>query len=283
MIIESIGNTGDDAVPVAILVGDYNVGKSHLLNALLGDNVLFVSREESRIPPILITRAHMPEPQYAAWKIEHSEVETKSYPQFLGIRQIGDLPCPYDALAVLLPDTPFSRLWFVDTPGGSTETHETALWPAAPPQTHSLFVLAVNIEYWPARHTMQLIAEHQERFAGHFIVVANMADQLNPDEIRRVRDKATRRMEMAGILHTPPFFAVSARLETGRRNPGDEYRKRIKRDVRELCDAGFDALRVALYEFEARNSGRAAATSFETMFRSEVAGILMSQIKEAVC
>ncbi len=284
MNVESKNCYGDAPSPVAIIAGDYNVGKSLLLNALLRGNLLFTGREESRIPPILIARAPVDEVRYAAWSMDEAEAAPKSHAQFLGLRGLDERPCAYDALAVLAPNTPFSRLVVVDTPGGSTEARESALWPDAALGAHAMVVLVTDIEYWPARHTMRLIAEHQERFANRFVVAANMADQLNPDEIRRIRDKAARRMEAAGVCPAPDFFAVSARLELGRRNPEDEYRRRIKREVRDLCDAGFDALRVALYEFEAKCPGHLAVETYEALFQSAVATALMhGQLEETSC
>ncbi len=277
---ESKNCNSEAPLPVAIIAGDYNVGKSLLLNALLRDNLLFTGREESRIPPILIAPALVEETRYAAWNINAAEAAPKSHAQFLGLRGLDGTPCDYDALAALAPNMPFSRLVLVDTPGGSTEARESALWPDDARNAHAMIALVTDIEYWPARHTMRLIAEHQERYASHFIVVANMADHLNPEEIRRIRDKAARRMQTAGISPAPEFFAVSARLEMGRRNPEDEYRRRIQREVRDLCDAGFDALRVALYEFEAKCPGNLAMNTFEALFQSAVATALMHALLE---
>lgn len=48
----------------------------------------------------------------------------------------------------------------------------------------------------------------------------------------------------------------------------------MKREVRDRCDAGFDALRVALYEFEARHAVCAAEIDFHTLFASPLAASL---------
>ena len=112
---------------------------------------------------------------------------------------------------------------------------------------------------------------HQEIFGDRLYVVANKADHLNASDVERIQDKAVQRLEDYGITPAPRFFTVSARLEAARRAPRDEYRQRTKRRVRELCDAGFDALRVALYEFEAAHCAPEGAATFEDWVRSPLA------------
>jgi hypothetical protein len=119
-----------------------------------------------------------------------------------------------------------------------------------------LVLVVTDIEYWAAKHTMDFIAFHQEQFGDSIMVVANKADHLNAQEIERIHQKASQRMEEYGINPAPRFFTISARLEQFRLEPKNEYRCRTKARVRELCDSGFDALRVALYEFEAARGRR---------------------------
>ena len=242
------------APPAAVFVGDFNTGKTLLINALLRQNLLFISREESLTPPVFVARSDDAEMMYGARPGAGMTPVQQSHEQFLSSRQMNGLPCESDALAVLAPDMPFRHFILVDTPGASTEENKPAIPPVAPALNNAIFVLTTTLEYWPARHTISLIKEYQVRFPGRFLVVANMADQVNANELRRVRDRARQRMERNGIHPAPPFFALSARLELARNAGDDEYRRRIKHEVRELCDAGFDAFRVALYEFEARVS-----------------------------
>ena len=266
------------SVPAAVFVGDFNTGKSFLINALVRQNVLFISREESLAPPVFLARGAGADPVYAAFPAGAGP-GVKSHEQFLGTRKIGGQPCDSRGLAALTPDFPFRHFVLVDTPGASSEENRTAIFAAVPATQNALFVVTTTLEYWPARHTLSLIKEYQVRFPGRFVVVANMADQMNADEIRRVRDKARHRMESHGIAPAPPFFPVSARLEAARRHPDDEYRRRVKPEVRELCDAGFDAFRVALYEFEARTSGEGAVHDLETLLNSPLAAEVMTNQK----
>jgi hypothetical protein len=118
---------------------------------------------------------------------------------------------------------------------------------------------------------MDFIAYHRQVFGENLVVVANMADHLNANEIRRISDRAPHRMELYGISPAPRFYALSARLELARGVRMNEYRNRTKRDVRDLCDAGFDALRVALYEFEAAHSGATVCPSFDSLLSAPLA------------
>ncbi len=261
----------------AVFVGDFNVGKSLLINALLRANLLYTGREESRTLPTFVVRGDGDRILHAAFTPKEPEPILKTHEQFLSLRWDGRGERDYDAAAALAPEMPFRKLMLVDLPGGSSELRACAALPSMRALPNVLFVVATSVEYWPARHTMELIAAHHELFAGRFVVAANMADLLNPDEIRRIRDKAARRMEAFGITPAPPFFTLSARLECARRIPNDEYRRRIKPEVRDLCDAGFDALRVALYEFEALCDETPAAQNAAHVFNHPAARALMAE------
>ncbi|NLN93397.1 MAG: hypothetical protein GX130_08840 [Candidatus Hydrogenedens sp.] len=235
----------------ALFIGDFNVGKSSVLNALIRRNLLFTSREESRTPPVFLARTGDDVITYSGYNPAEKDFVNQSHSQFLSMRRHGRTECPFTAMSALIPRFPFTGLMLVDTPGTSTEIQEQCLLPRDAALERSLVVLVTTVEYWAARHTLALITEYTERFAGRFVVVANMADQLNHKEILRIRDKASKRIESLSQSAAPPFYIVSAKLEHGRPDPEDEYRRRVKSEVRDLCDAGFDALRVALYEFEA--------------------------------
>lgn len=235
----------------ALFIGDFNVGKSSVLNALMRRNLLFTSREESRTPPVFMVRTGDAKITYAGYNPDEKDFVEQSHAQFLSMRRHGRTECPFTALSAQIPHFPFTGMMLVDTPGTSTEIQQQCLLPKDAALEKSLVVLVTTVEYWAARHTLALITEYTERFAGRFLVVANMADQLNHGELLRIRDKAAKRIESLSQAAAPPFYIVSAKLEHARRDPDDEYRRRVKSEVRDLCDAGFDALRVALYEFEA--------------------------------
>lgn len=248
----------------ALFIGDFNVGKSSVLNAVMRRNLLFTSREESRTPPVFLTGTADETINYSGYNATEQDFVEQSHAQFLSIRRHGRTKCPFSALAAQVPHFPFTRLLLVDTPGTSTEIQEQSPLPQGATLEKSLVVLVTTVEYWALRHTLALITDYTERFAGRFVVVANMADQLNYKEILRVRDKASKRIEDLSQTAAPPFYIVSAKLERARRNPEDEYRQRVKRDVRDICDAGFDALRVALYEFEAASQRPTPTCSLST-------------------
>ena len=239
--------------PYALFMGDFNVGKSSLINALLRRETLVVSRRETRAVATYVSRGTSDEPFYGGWKESSSTIETLGHEEYLGIRLDAN-PKGYGALSARLPDLPFSRLALVDTVGMSSEIKASVRINALDDVSQALMVVVTDIEYWSAKHTMQFIQHHRALLGDSLIVVANKADHLNASEIQRLCDKAAQRLEGFGIKPAPRFFAVSARLEAARGQQGNEYRQRTKRDVRDRCDAGMDALRVALYEFEARHA-----------------------------
>ena len=268
--------------PTALFMGDFNVGKSALINALLRRDCLSVSREESHALPTFVTATSNAEPGYAALPAEEGQPETKSYQDFVGIRRDRNNDAGYVALAAVLPKMPFNRLVLVDTAGLSSDMLESVEVPQLNGEGEAMFVIVTDIEYWAAKHTMDFIAYHAEHFRGNLLVVANKADHLNADEIRRICDKAPKRMERYGITPAPPFFAVSARLENSRGLHPDEYRKRTKRAVCELCDADFDALRVALYEFETAHAPGHMERSFHELLTSKLAASFIACQKGAL-
>lgn len=257
--------------PGALFLGDFGVGKSAVINALLRREALNTSREESMALPTFVVRGGAPEAAFAALGADGLTVSEKDHDEFLVIRQDRNNEPGYLALAAHFPATPFRSLVLIDTAGTSSETARTVDVGRVERTSDLMMVITADIEYWNARHTMDFIAGQQERFGGHMVVVANKADHLNAHEIRRIREKAPARMRAFGIANPPPFFAVSARLESARHETQNEYRHRTRHEVRELCDAGFDALRVALYEFEAAHGAPAGAPGFEDLFAAPLA------------
>ena len=270
---ESTGAEADTAhLPMAFFMGDFNVGKSALINALLRREALWATREESRALPTFVARSAQREARYAALARANQAVEVKGHEEFLDIRrEPGQEDLPYRALAAALPASPFTRLVMVDTPGISSDACESVRVTQLAGQEQALVAVVADIEYWSAKHTMDFIAFHHDVFGDSLIVVANKADHLNADEIRRICAHAPARLEEYGISPAPSFFAVSARLESARGLLHNEYRRRVKPEVRELCDAGFDALRVALYEFESRFTDESACRSFRQLLEAPLA------------
>jgi GTP-binding protein EngB required for normal cell division len=250
------GSNQADGHPCAFVVGDFNVGKSALLNALLRREILHTSREEGRALPTFIGRSWESCDRFAALSRDGNQVSAKTHDEFLKIRQEAGLVTPHCALAAGCAASPFNDLVLVDTSGMSSDACESVEIANLSNGEAALLMVVVDIEYWAAKHTMDFVAFHQEEFGDRLCIVANKADHLNASDIERIKDKAATRLEDYGINPTPRFFTLSARLETARRDHRDEYRQRTKRRVRELCDADFDALRVALYEFEAGQARR---------------------------
>lgn len=257
--------------PFALFVGDFNSGKSSIVNALLRRDALPESREESRALPAFITRSERKEAAFAAWLPEQGVLHPKTHEEFRAIRRDRDNAEGYAALTARFPNTPFQELVLTDSAGFGGESLEAFDMTALAQHERALAVVVTDIEYWSAKHTMDFIAEHHALFAGAMLVAANKADHLNASEIRRLRDKAAERMERYGIRPAPAFIPLSARLERGRHDPFNEYRQRTKREVREQCDAGFDALRVALYEFETSRQQSGPALAFDHLLRTPIA------------
>ena len=257
--------------PCALFLGDFNAGKSTLINALLRRDALNTSREESRALPTFILRTDAPEAAFAALGPDGMSVTDKDHDEFMVIRQDRNNEPGYVALAGQFPAIPFRHLMLLDTAGLSSEMARTVDATRVTDATGMLLVVVTDIEYWNARHTMELIATHQPRFGDRLLVVANKADHLNAGEVRRIGEKSAARMKAFGIAPPPRFFTVSARLECARHAPQNEYRHRTRPEVRDLCDAGFDALRVALYEFEAQHAVAGTVPSFGELFGAPVA------------
>lgn len=254
--------------PFAFFVGDFNTGKSTLINALLREAVLRTDRQESKALPTLVWRGGSSAPSFGALAQDNT-FHRKSISQFHGLRQDESNAHGYSAAAVQAPACPFARLVLVDTAGTSSDSG-LARAPEFEAPRNALMVVVTDIEYWSSKHNLDLIANYQESFGGSLIVVANKADHLNMPEIDRVHRNAAHRMEEYGIHPAPRFFTLSARLEALRTDREDEYRKRTKPAVRAHCDASFDALRVALFEFEAACTPEAAREE-EAMLTSPLA------------
>lgn len=261
----------NNSTPYALFMGDFNVGKSSLINALLRKEALVVSRRETRAVTTYVSRGTSDEPFYGGWPGTAGGIETLGHEEYLGTR-LDQNPRSFTALSARLPDLPFSRLALVDTIGTSSEVKASVRLSALDDVKQALMIVVTDIEYWSAKHTMDFLLHHRGLMGEDLIVVANKADHLNASEIQRLCDKAAQRMENFGIRPAPRFLAVSARLEAARHQPHNEYRHRTKRDVRERCDAGMDALRVALYEFEARHAPGAQADAL---------GVLQSPLSQS--
>ena len=264
------GGTAQYQAPCVLFTGDFNVGKSSLINALLRRDALFVSREESRALPTFLARGERTEACFAALCGDNGRVDDKGHDEFWDIRQDRNNEANYIALAAQFPAIPFSQLVLMDTAGASSDSCTTVDVSDLACPEKAMLVVVTDIEYWASRHTMDFIAGHLDTFADALIVVANKADHLNASEIRRICEKAPGRMRSFGIHRPPRFLAVSARLELARYAAQSEYRHRTRREVRELCDAGMDALRVALYEFEASHIPVNGAATLRRLMESPV-------------
>ena len=258
-----------DSMPMAFFVGDFNTGKSTIINALLREPVLRVERHESHALPTLVYRGGQAAAQFGALPPDYKHLHRKSLSQFQAIRDDETNTVGYRALAAQTPSCPFSRLTLVDTAGASSDRDGSA-----PPEfgavRHGLMVVVTDIEYWSSKHNLDLIASYRDAFGDALVVVANKTDHLNMSEIDRVCKKAAQRMEEYGITPAPRFFALSGRLEALRGDRADEYRRRTKPSVRAHCDAAFDAFRLALFEFESACLGAAAVEELD-LFKAPLA------------
>lgn len=267
------------AIPYALFMGDFNVGKSTLLNALLRHEVLFTSRQESKALTTFVQRSGGKSPAYVARVRATGEVARKSHEEFLSLRTSLPGVNGYCSMGAQVPASPFQHLVLVDTPGTSSDTCETTEIADLPSQEDALLVVVTDIEYWASKHNMDFIDRHLEAFGENLVVVANKADHLNAREIERIAHKAATRMESYGIDKVPPFYPLSARLEASRRDPRDEYRQRTKPAVRTQCDAGFDALRVRLYEFESARCGAQFDAGNHAFLQSALAKAYVEKLK----
>ncbi len=221
-------------------------------------------------------RTNHNEASFAALGGAAGGITAKTHDEFLNIRREAGAAKQHAALAARYPATPFNRLVMLDTAGTSSGSLESILIHELPGQADARIIIVTDIEYWSAKHTMDFIAFYKETFGDGLLIVANKADHLNADEIQRIAGKAHKRLEAYGISPAPRFFALSARLEIARGTSFNEYRNRTKPNVRAQCDAGFDAFRVALYEFEAARTSAAAGPSFEQLLEAPLAAAFIS-------
>ncbi|MBI2431362.1 MAG: 50S ribosome-binding GTPase [Candidatus Hydrogenedentes bacterium] len=271
-----MGEPATPILPMAFFVGDFNVGKSALINALLRSPLLSMSGEESRsLPTFVVAGAAAPE------VLGYSRRDRRSQPMtlddFAGLRGNNGRAAKWNALAASVPESPFARLALVDTPGMSSDTLETMQIETLSHQEQALLVLVADIEYWFAKHTMDFIAYHQQIFKRSLMIVANKADLMNASELARIQEKAARRMEDYGIVPAPAFHVLSARLELVRRAPHDDARRKTKAKVRDMCDISFDRFRLALYEFERRCPGEDAHLPLTSVLQSPLAASFLAQ------
>jgi GTP-binding protein EngB required for normal cell division len=263
---EAFGSPDSPVSPTVVFIGDFNVGKSALVNSLLRRETLLCGREETRGLPTFLARSDRREAEYVAYHSGDGTLTPKSHEEFLNIHHERGNEAGYSALGAGLPVTPFSNLVFIDTAGMSSDILDSTDVTHLADDDNLLVVVVADIDYWAAKHTLDMIAAHRENYGHSLLVVANKADRLNYDEIRRISERAQKRMEAYGISPAPAFFALSARLEAARAQGDNEYRQRTKESVRECCAGGFDAFRVALYEFEAVQNAQNPAPPFEDIF-----------------
>lgn len=220
--------------------------------------------------------------RYAALSRSDGALIPKTHDEFLHIRQADEHSANFKALAAGCVRAPFTSLVMVDTAGMSTDVCESVEIAGLDDQEDGLLLVVTDIEYWAAKHTMDFIAYHLEQFGDSIIVVANKADHLNAADIERIQHKAAARMEDYGIQPAPRFLPLSARLELFRHEPRNEYRCRTKKRVRDLCDAGFDALRLALFEFEAARCRRQPRPALEAVLEMPLAASFVAIQEGAV-
>ncbi len=187
---------------------------------------------------------------YAGVSVNGKGIVYHSREEFLNFRCGVNSSEKYAALVAFTPLSPFSRMVLVDTQGiGSVDL------PSLPEcfkwiDSNYMLVVVVHVEEWQSKPNMELIRSLASS-TSNLVVVANHGDRLNANEIVRIRIKAPRVMLGYGIKPSPPFLLLSARLEQERRGTIDGFREGTKKSVVQLSDAGFDAFRVELHEFEA--------------------------------
>lgn len=235
--------------PAALFIGDFNVGKSATINALVRRRIFPTACQETTAVPALVGR--WPDEVFGRIGVATQEIEVVGLEVFEQVKLGSGRDSGCKALLAGLPGHPYYQLVLIDSPGLSSMLHPEGRFHDLLGSPSLMIVVLVDVEYWAARHTFELLRELSAHHRD-LVVVANKADQLNHQEIRRIQARAPLRMAGQGVRQNVPFLLVSARLEGSRRKP-DPYREATQTSVRQLCDAGFDALRLQLFEFEAAN------------------------------
>ncbi|HNT89422.1 MAG TPA: GTPase domain-containing protein, partial [Candidatus Hydrogenedentes bacterium] len=155
-----IGGAAAQQAPCVLFMGDFNVGKSSLINALLRREALFASREESRALPTFVTRTDRAEAHFAAYLPEKGRVDEKGQDEFFDIRQDRNNEAGYILMGARLPAIPFSNLVLIDTAGASSDACETIDVSHLATPDKAMLVVVTDIEYWAARHTLDFVKSH---------------------------------------------------------------------------------------------------------------------------
>jgi len=247
-------------LPAVAFWGDFNVGKSALINALIHQPLLEVVRGEST-PGFIFIANNGGDGQICWYRFDALTHDCSVFEQKAMIKwSLTNPTCASkhnrDIIVGYLPNLPFSRMVMVDSQGFSSARYDSdARDYLRDAPFEMLSVMVINCEYVGAKHSMEILKEIYESHPDRTVVALNGVDCLELDEILSLQKRTPKRLSTFGIQHVPPIYYLSAKLECERYQKGNQkYRESCKQAVIELCDIQFDRFRLFLYSWEAQHS-----------------------------
>jgi GTP-binding protein EngB required for normal cell division len=210
-----------DALPRVCFVGRFKTGKSYLINALVGADVLPHDTDECT--------AHLVELAYGSCErasrlsgydldtAQETPLTTEQFKRAVDLTQMSEeeqQKVEDSAFRYYLPNSLLASCRLIDTPGfdgtnpevrqRAEKAREQAI------QQSSLCVLVVDKD---AGEDQIKYARLIQQFAVPLVVVLNKSDQYDVEQIEEIQDRTISDLEQkVGV--TPPFFACSARWQT---------------------------------------------------------------------
>ena len=230
--VETLGQSRN-ALPYVCFVGRFKTGKSYLINALVGADILPHNTDECT--------AHLVELAYGSCErasrligydldtARETPLTPEQFKEAVDLTQMSDeekQKVEDAAFRYYLPNPLLGFCRLIDTPGldgpnpkvrqRAEKAREQAI------RQSSLCVLVVNKN---AGEDEIKCARLIQQYAVPLVVVLNKSDQYDVDEIEEIQDKTVSDLEQkVGV--TPPFFACSALWQSS----SVEERKSIKED-----------------------------------------------------
>lgn len=269
---------GLESTPVRVaVVGTFNAGKSTLVNALIGDNLM-----PTMPTPANATIAELSRASAERFELERSgSVQSLSRAQFQA--EVTRAASPNEPLAVARAHLTNSSLplglVLADTPGvgSAEEMHADVTYGYLPQVDAVLLVIDANAGGLQASQVTFIRDRILQRVRDRIWIVINKLNQVPADSHRQILDEFRRNLEDRAGLVAARMFVVDAKSAADARTQGgsvlgtglDELETALRTEVYEKlrqvrADRGLRQLTAALDDAAAQVRSRAAALSFDS-------------------